>query len=207
MFKYSSKVINRESLKVFDGMQKINNIKKWYGTYKDYKSDKYQLPSGRSKEIDHINPDSITQGHYEDKYAIPLHKDQHRRKDTTGSSRWSKDTRDYLKHAREGHVPFAGLMGTTSDHKAAAVAIDLSNTFTERTLKGIYAPIPGSKEPRIPPKSREVTLGVDARASLNEAEKMVGKMRSDGEINDNGRAMLRSRLSELHEHVKGMKLP
>lgn len=165
------------------------------GRYKHYSGSKFLLPSGRKKEIDHQLPHSITSGNYGDKYAVPLHKDQHRRKDTTGSSHWAKSKRHYLLKAQQGFVPYAGKMTHQQDYNAAATSIDIRSSFTNRTLFAEANPAFG--EPPIPAKSQQITDKSDAMASLIETKNMINVMHQDGYINDEGKASMLQTAEEV----------
>ncbi len=188
--------------------------KDYVGTYEGQR-EKYQVtPSGNKVEADHMTPDSLHQPlgqRRKDADGAALSKrlpaaqlpyELHRRKNTTGSGKEVEHQRAYLLHAHHGQVPFAGPMGTQKDHYAAAMEIDLRNTFDDRTVFGK----PNSLDPRTFPPTHKQGMAIpfeDMAWSADRIKEMTHESHRQERISSEGKTHLNSVVEEQLEALKG----
>ncbi|MDB9373336.1 hypothetical protein [Nodularia sphaerocarpa] len=183
------------------------------GQYKKFK----QTPSGNKVEADHMTPDSLHQPLGQKRNttdgralstglpAAQLPYELHRRKNTTGSGKEVEHQRAYLLRAHHGQVPFAGVMDTSKDHYAAAMEIDLRNTFVDRAVFGK----PSSLDPRNFPPTHKQGMAIPFKDMVWSAERikeMIHESNRQERISSGGKTHLNSVVEEQLEALRG-RLP
>ncbi|MEH1901121.1 MAG: hypothetical protein V7L04_06830 [Nostoc sp.] len=188
--------------------------KDYVGTYKGQREKYKKTPSGNKVEADHMTPDSLHQPLGQKRKtsdgtalserlpAAQLPYELHRRKNTTGSGKEVEHQRAYLLHAHHGQVPFAGPMGTQKDHYAAAMEIDLRNTFDDRTVFGK----PNSLDPRTFPPTHKQGMAIpfeDMAWSADRTKEMIHESNRQERISSEGKTHLDSVVEEQLGALKG----
>ncbi|MEH2423241.1 MAG: hypothetical protein V7K48_20715 [Nostoc sp.] len=188
--------------------------KDYVGTYEGQREKYKKTPSGNKVEADHMTPDSLHQPLGQKRKtsdgtalskrlpAAQLPYELHRRKNTTGSGKEVEHQRAYLLHAHHGQVPFAGPMGTPKEHYAAAMEIDLRNTFDDRTVFGK----PNSLDPRTFPPTHKQGMAIpfeDMAWSADRIKEMLHESNRQERISSEGKTHLYSVVEEQLGALKG----
>ncbi|WP_431094996.1 hypothetical protein [Polaromonas aquatica] len=191
----------------------IRGVKKVIGTHAQQSVYK-KTPSKEPVEVDHMSPDSLHQAAGSSRKsgagaslskrlpASAMNKTQHRRKLTTGSGAVVEHHRAYLLHAHHGQIPFAGPMGATQDHYAAALEVEFRSTATPATLFG--KPTIHDARPFDNPSQQGVVPKKDAEWGMDRQLEMLTRIRSTAHIDATHESHLKDVVTEQRAGLADM---